>query len=279
MSLILHSLPCRLFLRRVALMVAVAVLLASCATVDVAPVEDASQPADTVSSDQLPVVVSKDEAYVLLQQAEAAVSPQRESLLLQAGNAYQQQGDYGRVGRVLQEINTSTLSNELLVNYSLLYGDWALAQRHLDDASRVLLNPALLEIKSDDGLNTANAIHLHALRARLYELQQKPLDALHELLAESALMQESKVPEETQREVNEAIWRQLSQLRNEDFSVLEYADTSNKAEEQLLVGWRWRASSAITPVISTSNSRRSMTGNAVTLCIPPTVLCQRIWRC
>ena len=242
MSLILHSLPCRLFLRRVALMVAVAVLLASCATVDVAPVEDASQPADTVSSDQLPVVVSKDEAYVLLQQAEAAVSPQRESLLLQAGNAYQQQGDYGRVGRVLQEINASTLSNELLVNYSLLYGDWALAQRHLDDASRVLLNPALLEIKSDDGLNTANAIHLHALRARLYELQQKPLDALQELLAESALMQETgaseaKAPEAAQREVNEAIWRQLSQLRSEDFSVLEYADTSNKAEEQLLAGW------------------------------------------
>lgn len=242
MSLILHSLTCRLFLRRVVLMVAAAVLLASCATVDVAPVEDASQPADTVSSDQLPVVVSKDEAYVLLQQAEAAVSPQRESLLLQAGNAYQQQGDYGRVGRVLQEINASTLSNELLVNYSLLYGDWALAQRHLDDASRVLLNPALLEIRSDDGLNTANAIHLHALRARLYELQQKPLDALHELLAESALMQEagapeSKAPEEAQREVNEAIWRQLSQLRSEDFSVLEYADTSNKAEEQLLAGW------------------------------------------
>ncbi len=139
-------------------------------------------------------------------------------------------------------VNSSALSNELLVNYSLLYGDWALAQRHLDDASRVLLNPALLEIKPDDGLSAANATHLHALRARLYELQHKPLDALQELLAESALMQESgaseaKAPEAAQRKVSEAIWRQLSQLRNEDFSVLEFADTSNKAEEQLLAGW------------------------------------------
>ena len=237
MSLILHSLPSRLFLRRMALMATAAVLLASCAAVDQAPVEEPSKTTSAVSSDQLPVVVSADEAYALLKQAETAVSPQRESLLLQAGNAYQHQSDYGRVGRVLQEINASTLSGELLVNYSLLYGDWAIAQRHLDDASRVLLNPALLDIKPADGLNAANATHLRALRAKLYELQHKPLDALHELLAESMLMQESKVPDAAQREVNEAIWRQLSQLRSEDFSVLEYADTSNKAEEQLLAGW------------------------------------------
>jgi outer membrane PBP1 activator LpoA protein len=95
----------------------------------------------------------------------------------------------------------------------------------------------LLAIKQDQGLDTASAARLHALRARLYELQQKPLDALHERLLESTLIQGSPTPEAEQRELNEAIWRQLAQLRDEDFSVLEYADTSNKAEEQLLAGW------------------------------------------
>ncbi|MBK8287714.1 MAG: penicillin-binding protein activator [Cellvibrionales bacterium] len=233
----LRILPCRLLLRRLALAIAAVAWVAGCAHLDPAPVEETTRTAEPVTDDQPSVVVSQDEAYALLLQAEKAVSPQRESLLLQAADAYRQQGDYSRLGKALQEIDPGTLGTDLLVRYSVLYGDWALAQRHLDDAARVLLNPTLLAIKQDQGLDTASAARLHALRARLYELQQKPLDALHERLLESTLIQGSPTPEAEQRELNEAIWRQLAQLRDEDFSVLEYADTSNKAEEQLLAGW------------------------------------------
>lgn len=235
MSLILpcRLLHCRLSLRRLALATAVAVLLAGCAHEDTVTVEDAAQPAaGQQSSSQQPAAAPKVSAYDLLKQAETAVSPQRESLLLQAATVYQQQDDYSRMGRTLQEIDATTLSPELLLRYSLLYGDWALAQRHLDDAARVLLNPALSDIDTGEGVDAASLARLHELRAKLYEQQQKPLDALHERLMESSL-----VPQSAQRELNEAIWRQLSPLRNEDFSVLEYADTSNQAEEQLLAGW------------------------------------------
>lgn len=233
MSLIL---PCRLSLRRL-LLAAVAMLIVGCAQDAAVTVEDTTQS----SSSQQPVsqqqeVAPKVSAYDLLKQAETAASPQRESLLLQAATVYQQQDDYSRMGRTLQEVDANTLSPELLVRYSLLYGDWALAQRHPDDAARVLLNPALSDLKPEanagQGPDAASIARLHELRARLYEQQQKPLDALHERLLESSL-----VPQSAQRELNEAIWRQLSPLRNEDFSVLEYADTSNQAEEQLLAGW------------------------------------------
>jgi outer membrane PBP1 activator LpoA protein len=234
MSLIL---PCRLSLRRLALLFAVvisaAVFVTGCAHDDTAETTDstvmATEPATTETQ---PPAQAKETAYALLQQADTAASPQRESLLLQAGNLYQQQGDNFRVGKVLQEIDANTLSGELLVRYSLLYGDWALTDRHLDDAARVLLNPALVNIKLDEGMDTASAAHLHALRAKLYELQQKPLDALHELLMESPL-----VPQSEQLIVNEAIWRLLSMMPPDDFHVLEFADTSNKSEEQLLAGW------------------------------------------
>ena len=224
-----NILPCRLLLRRLALAAAVTVLMAGCAHDAAVTVEETAQSATSEQPGDQPLVApATASAYDLLKQAETAVSPQRESLLLQAATVYQQQSDYSRMGRTLQEIDATTLSPELLLRYSLLYGDWALAQRHLDDAARVLLNPALTDQRPD----TASMARLHALRARLYELQQKPLDALHERLLESSL-----VPQSAQRELNEAIWRQLSQLRNEDFSVLEYADTSNQAEEQLLAGW------------------------------------------
>jgi uncharacterized protein len=230
MSLIL---PCRLSLRRLALAAVAAVLMAGCAHDDTVTVEETAQPASSQQSGgQQQVATSKESAYDLLKQAETTASPQRESLLLRAAAAYQQQDDYSRMGRTLQEIDANTLSPELLLRYTLLYGDWALAQRHLDDAARVLLNPALTDINTREGVDAASVARLHELRAKLYEQQQKPLDALHERLLESSL-----VPQSAQHELNEAIWRQLSSLRNEDFSVLEYADTSNQAEEQLLAGW------------------------------------------
>lgn len=232
MSLILPCrllfVSCRLWSRY--LLLAMALLLVSgCVHDDTQPaIEDAAVTAPATAEAE-PPAIPESSVYAWLKQAETAASPERESLLLQAAEYYRQQSDYTRLGLVLHEIKPDTLSGELLLHYSLLYGDWSLAQRHLDDAARVLLNPALSAVTSPDN---ASAARLHELRARLYELQNKPLDALHERLLQSALE-----PENARQAVNEAIWRQISSLRGEDFSVLEYADTSNKAEEQLLAGW------------------------------------------
>ncbi|HSC74889.1 MAG TPA: penicillin-binding protein activator [Pseudomonadales bacterium] len=225
-------LPCRLLLRRLALAIAVLAFVAGCAHDDTVQTTDPTIKVTEPVQEEKQPAKPQETAYSLLQQAETAVSPQRESLLLQAANLYQQQGDNTRVGKVLQEVDANTLTGELLVRYSLLYGDWALTERHLDDAARVLLNQALSGMTADDGMDKAGSARLHALRARLYELQQKPLDALHELLVQSLL-----VPESGQLVVNEAIWRLLSMMSPDDFRVLEYADTSNNAEEQLLAGW------------------------------------------
>lgn len=205
-------------------MLAIAILASTgCAQL---PPEDIV-PANAAKPASQPTGNVQDPAYALLQQAEAAPSPQRESLLLQAADYYQQKGDSSRLGRVLQEINPAALSDDPLMKYSLLYGSWAISQHQLAAAETALLNPRLPE-KPD----TASAVRLHALRAQLYEMEQKPLDALHERIVESTLL-----PESGQREVGEAIWRLFSQLRDEEFRILEFADTGNKSEEQLLAGW------------------------------------------
>lgn len=209
------------------LLLAALLFVGACATVPLgggAP-ETVSVPADTSAA---PSATSTSIAYALLQQAETAVSPARESLLLQAADIYQQQGDNERLGRVLQEIKPANVSGDAVLHYSLLYGNWALSRYMLANAAEVLRNPQLDALAD----NTALA-QLHGLRARLYEQEQKPLDALNERLLQSLLV--SSEPE--QKQVSNAIWQLLSQLRSEEFSFLEYADTSNKTEEQLLAGW------------------------------------------
>ncbi len=205
-------------------------LLGGCAHDAVPPAVETVAVTAPAAAEKTPAI-SESAAYAWLKQAETAASPEREALLLQTAAYYQQEVDYTRLGRVLHEIKPDALPAGLLEQYSLLYGDWALAQRHLADAERVLLNPALSAM-GPEGSQGSNAARLHELRARLYELQNKPLDALHERLQQSLL-----APPAEQQALNEAIWRQMASLRNEDFSVLEYADTSNKQEEQLLAGW------------------------------------------
>lgn len=210
------------------ILLATLLLVGACATVPAGDGVQVTGAAPAVESSAPVAATPSSIAYALLQQAETAVSPARESLLLQAADIYQQQGDSERLGRVLQEIKPASVSGDALLHYSLLYGDWALSRHMLANAAEVLLNPQLNALAD----NTALA-QLHGLRARLYEQEQKPLDALNERLLQSALV--SSEPE--QKQVSNAIWQLLSQLRDEEFSFLEYADTSNKAEEQLLAGW------------------------------------------
>ena len=224
-------LPCRLRSRCAAvLMLLIAVLgLASCA----APASQSGdvsaatvQPASSASAANAPAI-NTNLIFELLKRAETAPSPQRETLLLQASAYYQQMGDYVRMGRVFDELHLDALTPEQRVEYSLQYGDRALNQRHVDDAARVLLDPAL-----NQGLSDAQTTTLHSLRARLYERQGKMLDALSERIAQSV-----HTPEAGQADLSGAIWRLLVPLSMADLQFLENADSRNQAEDQLLAGW------------------------------------------
>jgi hypothetical protein len=129
---------------------------------------------------------------------------------------------------VLQEIHPETLPADLHASFSLLYGEWALAQRQVPAAAGALLDPSLA-----NGLNRADTLRLHTLRAKVYEAQQQPVNAIGEWLALSLLVSEP----DAQRDTSDAIWRLLTQLSEEDLRFLESADSTNSAEDTLRTGW------------------------------------------
>ncbi|MFO1347802.1 MAG: penicillin-binding protein activator [Pseudomonadales bacterium] len=221
-------LPCRLRLRgAVILTLLVAVLgLTSCAA---PPPSGAvpTTPAQVVVPTAGAPAIDTNMVFELLKRAEVAQSPLRETLLLQASAYYQQMGDYVRMGRVFEVLHPETLTPEQHAEYSLQYGDWALYQRHVDDAARVLLDPAL-----NQGLSDTQTTTLHSLRARLFERQGKMLDALSERIAQSV-----HTPEAGQAELSNQIWRQLLAMSMADLQFLENADSRNPKEDQLLAGW------------------------------------------
>ncbi len=221
-------LPCRLRLRgAVILTLLVAVLgLTSCAA---PPPSGAvpTTPAQVVVPTAGAPAIDTNMVFELLKRAEVAQSPLRETLLLQASAYYQQMGDYVRMGRVFEVLHPETLTPEQHAEYSLQYGDWALYQRHVDDAARVLLDPAL-----NQGLSDTQTTTLHSLRARLFERQGKMLDALSERIAQSV-----HTPEAGQAELSNQIWRQLLAMSMADLQFLENADSHNPKEDQLLAGW------------------------------------------
>lgn len=227
--------------------------LAGCAAsvpkTDTAPVEAltpaASASAQAAATSSRTAALNPNLIYGLLQQAETAPSPQRESLLLQASAYYQQQGDYTRMGRVLGELRPETLTASQRADYSLQYGDWALDRRRLDDAARVLFDPQLPTLLADTQQGALLGT-LHGLRARLLELQGKPIDALNERMIQSL-----RTPEAGQGEIATAVWRLLAQLGEADFQFLENADTQNRPEEQMLSGW-----------LALARIQREMAGNA-----------------
>ncbi|MEZ5494339.1 MAG: penicillin-binding protein activator [Pseudomonadales bacterium] len=221
-------LPCRLRLRGAAVwMLLISMGLASCA----APKQDdgaatAEQPASSDAAAK-PRAINTNFVFELLKRAETAQSPERETLLLQASAYYQQIGDYIRMGRVFEALQPAALTPAQRIEYSLQYGDWALYQRHVDDAARVLLAPEL-----NQGLSESQAATLHGLRARLLERQGKMLDALNERISQSA-----HTPEAGQAELSATIWRLLLAMSMADLQFLENADTRNPKEDQLLSGW------------------------------------------
>lgn len=221
-------LPCRLRLRgAVILTLLVAVLgLTSCAA---PPPSGAvpTTPAQAAPTTTGAPAIDTNMVFELLKRAEVAQSPLRETLLLQASAYYQQMGDYVRMGRVFEVLHPETLTPEQHAEYSLQYGDWALYQRHVDDAARVLLDPAL-----NQGLSDTQTTTLHSLRARLFERQGKMLDALSERIAQSV-----HTPEAGQAELSNQIWRQLLAMSMADLQFLENADSHNPKEDQLLAGW------------------------------------------
>lgn len=224
-------LPCHLRSRCAALLMSLVAVLGLVGCAASAPhsgdAPAATAPPASSASNATASAISNNLIFELLKRAETAPSPQRETLLLQASAYYQQMGDYVRMGRVFDALHLDTLTPEQRVKYSLQYGDQALNQRHVDDAARVLLDPAL-----NQGLGDTQTTTLHSLRARLFERQGKMLDALNERIAQSV-----HTPEAEQAELSGTIWRLLVPLSMADLQFLENADSRNPAEDQLLAGW------------------------------------------
>ncbi len=191
----------------------------------------ASKPADkSTDLHDKPAAVAQsatdNTALQLLQRAESAASPEREQLLMQVAALYQNAGDADRASRALAEIQPGRLAGDALLRYSLLYGATALDKRQLLVADTVLQDNRLNALAAN--LNAADSARLHGLRARLFEAEQRPLDALNERLAQSPLLTD----EASQRDNSDAIWTLLSQLREEEFQWLE-----TQPQNQTLNGW------------------------------------------
>lgn len=208
-------------------MVAALWLVAGCGLLPQArPLPASDEPAR--AADTAPAV-SQDDTYALLQQAEKAASPRREQLLLQVARQYRDRGDDKRVGRVLREMDARALQGADRMDYSLLYGEWALGQRQYPLAASVLFDTQV----SAEGREPGVVAQWRDLRARLHDAEQRPVDAVLERLAQFPLLRD----EPAQREASEAMWRSLSQLREDEFLFLENAELDNTSQLQLLQGW------------------------------------------
>lgn len=208
---------------------ACALLLSAC----MPAYEDNQQTSTTVESrpqQEQPVDNSPGgRAYQLLQQAEQAVSPERERLILDATDLYLSVNDSSRAGRALDEIDRAVLPAGLYQRYALLMAPMAASRRNVEQVLEVLADPRfdLASLASKDKST------VYQLRAEAYEAKGRVADAINERISQS--LQTPQTIE--QQPISDAIWALLTKSNSPEIEFLNHAEFGTSIHEQMLAGW------------------------------------------
>ncbi|RLA41649.1 MAG: hypothetical protein DRQ64_01740 [Gammaproteobacteria bacterium] len=166
------------------------------------------------------------QANANISQAQNSVSPLREALLIEAAKLYTRLNNKPAVKDVLEKIESSQLSGQQLLDYSVLYSDVLLEQGEYFAARDLLTNPELEALFNDIPLEQKTA--WRSKRADLFSLLGEDESATHEYIALSHLQAQPADIIET----HEKIWQLLIDTPDTTLGTLETA-----AANRTLKGW------------------------------------------
>ena len=197
------------------LLLLIAVLLSACAKT---PVPPSPQPS--------PEERLLQRADATLSQAHNSVSPQRDTLLIEAAKLYLQLNDQANVKQALEQITTHQLSGRQFVTYALLYSDALLEEGHHFLARDLLTSPQIETLFNE--MTPEQQLAWRGKRADLFSLLGEDKIATHEYIALSNLQ---ALPADI-TETHEKIWQVLINTPETTLSTLEAAAT-----QRTLKGW------------------------------------------
>lgn len=199
-----------------AILLLITLLLAACAEVP-------TTPPPPVQTEQERLLQRAEET---VSQAQSSVSPLREALLIEAAKLYVQLNDKPRVKQALEQIATSQLAGQPLVDYALLYSDVLLEEGDYFAARDLLTKPRLEALFNEMPLEQKLA--WRGKRADLFSLLGEDESATHEYIA-LANLQASPADITAS---HEKIWLLLIDTPDTTLNTLETA-----ANSRTLKGW------------------------------------------
>lgn len=199
------------------------VILTAAALISCGSTPPIDQPRQTRTSATTP---SGPSAKQLLQQAQNSTSPQKERLLLQATERLIIDGDFNPARKLLLEMNSEQLDDDLYLKHTNL-----LAQAAIHEGSYLLAQDILTTPRVEQQWHAMEPnleINLREKRAQVFHLLGDARASINERIKLAAILTDRDAEERNQ----EGIWRSLTSL-----SQQELLAGSQQESSEVLRGW------------------------------------------
>lgn len=172
------------------------------------------------------IVASGPSATQLLAQARTSPSPLREQLTLQAAERLILEQEYSRARKILVDMDSDSLSDDLYVRHSKLLGQVTIADGSYFYARDILTAPRLEQ--QWGRLDSDTEANLRELRAQVFAFLGDAVTAINERIRLAALLTTS----EAEQHNHDNIWQSLMTLSQQELS-----DGSRNEINEVLRGW------------------------------------------
>lgn len=219
--------PKRLFMRSFSHQVAISKLLVPVLTAALLGLSGCSStPTQTTSKPTTQTQPAQLSASKLLQMANQAQSPERESLVLQAAQVYIASGKYNRARNLLVDMNTDNLPDQAYIKHTDLLSAVALQEGSNFLAHGILTKPRLEQ--QWQAMEPAMEISLRDKRAQVFALLGEPQNSVSERIQIAALSSDKKLLQANQ----DALWQSLMSIPFTELQQLSLSGISDTAR-----GW------------------------------------------
>lgn len=219
--------PKRLFMRSFSHQVAISKLLVPVLTAALLGLSGCSStPTQTTSKPTTQTQPAQLSASKLLQMANQAQSPERESLVLQAAQVYIASGKYNRARNLLVDMNTDNLPDQAYIKHTDLLSAVALHEGSNFLAHGILTKPRLEQ--QWQAMEPAMEISLRDKRAQVFALLGEPQNSVSERIQIAALSSDKKLLQANQ----DALWQSLMSIPFTELQQLSLSGMSDTAR-----GW------------------------------------------
>ncbi|EIK42844.1 LppC putative lipoprotein [Cellvibrio sp. BR] len=185
-----------------------------------------STPTQTTSKPTTQTQPAQLSASKLLQMANQAQSPERESLVLQAAQVYIASGKYNRARNLLVDMNTDNLPDQAYIKHTDLLSAVALQEGSNFLAHGILTKPRLEQ--QWQAMEPAMEISLRDKRAQVFALLGEPQNSVSERIQIAALSSDKKLLQANQ----DALWQSLMSIPFTELQQLSLSGMSDTAR-----GW------------------------------------------